>query len=105
MDGELVHPDTRPVAIVATVVIAIARFGHLPLARGICRFKVVPAVGINVIPCSYTDAFLTPALQRVEKLPQSVAIQGFPEQTDSAVFKWSPALRSPGDYRYAKQSQ
>jgi hypothetical protein len=67
--------------------IAIARFGHLPLARGICRFKVVPAVGINVTPCSYADAFITPALHRIEKLPQSVAIQGFSERTNSPVFK------------------
>src|SRR5260370_10388733 len=54
MDGELAHPDTRTAAIAA---IPIARFGHLPLASGICRFKVVPAVGINVTPCSHANAF------------------------------------------------
>src|SRR5882757_5090945 len=54
MDGELAHADTRPAAIAA---IPIARFGHLPLASGICRFKVVPAVGINVTPCSHANVF------------------------------------------------
>src|SRR5882762_11476744 len=53
MDGELSHPDRRPAA---TAAIPIARFGHLPLASGICRFKVVSAVEINVTPCSHAEA-------------------------------------------------
>src|SRR5579864_2652924 len=53
MDGEPAHPDTRTAAIAA---IPTARFGHLPLASGLCRFKVVPVVGINVTLCSHVTA-------------------------------------------------
>jgi hypothetical protein len=45
MDGEFAHPDIGIAAIAAT---PIARFEHLPLALGMCRFNVVPVVGINV---------------------------------------------------------
>jgi hypothetical protein len=55
IDGAYAHPDIRTEAIKA---MPIARFEHLPPASGMCRFKVVPVVGINVTPCCYADALL-----------------------------------------------
>ncbi|MFM0254633.1 hypothetical protein [Paraburkholderia sediminicola] len=53
MDGEFAHPDIGIAAIAAA---PIARFEHLPLASGMCCFKVVSVVEINVTSCRYADA-------------------------------------------------
>lgn len=53
MDGEFVHPDIGIAAIAAA---PIARLEYLPLASGMCRFKVDSVVEINVTPCRYADA-------------------------------------------------
>jgi hypothetical protein len=81
MDGQLAHADTSPAVIAA---VAIARFGHLPLASGIGRFKVVPGVGINVTPCSQDTS--CPAFGFLGNEAKH-AIRRFSEETDGAFFK------------------
>jgi hypothetical protein len=99
MDGEFAHPDIGTAAIAAA---PIARFEHLPLASGMCRFKVVSMVEINVTPCRYADASRlgfrvlgsegngfgrTGDVTLALHFQQSAFIQRPSEETDSAPFK------------------
>jgi hypothetical protein len=76
IDGAYAHPDIGTETIRA---MPIARFEHLPLASGMCRFKVVLVVEINVTPCSYADAFFLKFQifgKRVELLRCAVPVPG-----------------------------
>jgi hypothetical protein len=99
MDGEFAHPDIGIAAIAAA---PIARFEDLPLASGMCRFKVVSMVEINVTPCRYADASRfgfrvlgsegngfgrTGDVTLALHFQHSAVIQRPSEETDSALFK------------------